>query len=587
MARVDAPFWADRPSYTFNNIWDFLNDAPVAESIQADPKTGVPSALRKDLRDNIIGLFFQDNYKVRPNLTLTAGLRWEYFGPISEKNGLLATVDFGTGANRFTGINVRTGGSQFNAQKANFGPQLGFAWSPKEFAGHEFGSRLVIRGGFGIGYNEIAQSNTLDTRFNPPFVDNNPSFSCPKGISDPSCQVVYINSFPSNVHSPTGYAANPNAIVTFGPGNLPTTCCIDLTALPANWPTTYTLHYTLGGEYDLGHQWVASIGYQGSNTRHLTEHYNLYNVAAALNATLNPVVKGITYYADDGGARFNALLVELKHNFSHSFQLDTQYRLSHTLDSGSNAYAGGFYQWDLATGFGTSDYDVRHAFKVFGVWSPTIFHGSRSWMEKVAGGWSISGILNAHTGFPWTPQYGLGELDNGFEPVFNFGQFSCGPSCDAGSGAILPAAYNGGFTPNYHGNSSATGDTFFTPPTLTPGTLFACLFPNPPAAQCPGGQQGFGPLPSKPIPRNTFTGPGYFDIDAQLSKSFGLPNMKLIGENGKFEIRANFYNLFNKVNLNGTCGWNGIQCDIRQAHFGESGSALGSRVIEMQARFSF
>src|SRR2546426_6550527 len=76
-------------------------------------------------------------------------------------------------------------------------------------------------------------------------------------------------------------------------------------------------------------------------------------------------------------------------------------------------------------------------------------------------------------------------------------------------------------------------------------------------------------------------------IDAQLSKSFGLPNLKLIGENGKFEIRANFYNLFNKVNLNGTCGWNGIQCDIRQAHFGESGSALGSRVIEMQARFSF
>ena len=589
---VDAPFWADRPSYTFNNIWDFLNDAPINESIQADPKTGVPSALRKDLRDNIVGLFFQDNYKARPNLTLTGGLRWEYLGPISEKNGLLATVDFGTGANRFTGINVRTGGSQFNAQKANFGPQLGFAWSPRQFAGHEFGSRLVIRGGIGIAYNEIAQSNTLDTRFNPPFVDNNPSFSCPGGITNPSCQVVYINSFPSNVHSPTGYAANPNAIATFGSNNLPTTCCIDLTALPANWPTTYTYHYSVSTEYDVGHQWVASIGYQGSTTRHLTDHYNLYNVAAARNFTLNPVVKGITYYADDGSARFNALLLELKHNFSHSFQVDTQYRLSRTMDSGSNAYAGGFYQWNNAFGFATSDYDVRHAFKVFGVYSPTLFHGSRSWMEKVAGGWSISGIINAHTGFPWTPQYGLGELDNGFEPVFNFGQFSCGPSCDAGSGQILPAKYLGGFTPNYHGNSNANGTAFFTPPNLSPGTLFACLFPNPPAAQCPSGQQPFGPLPSVPgIARNSFTGPGYFDIDAQLSKSFGLPNMKLIGENGKIEVRANFYNLFNKVNLNGTCGWNGIQCDIGQgaggAHFGESGSALGARVIEMQARFSF
>ncbi len=585
---VDAPFWADRPSYTFNNIWDFLNDAPVAESIQANPKTGVPSALRKDIRDNILAFFFQDNYKVRPNLTLTAGLRWEYFGAISEKNGLLATVDFGTGANLFTGMSVRTGGSQYNVQKGNFGPQLGFAWSPRNFAGREFGSRLVIRGGFGIAYNEIAQSNTLDTRFNPPFVDNNPSFTCANGISDPSCQVVYINSFPSNVHSPTGYASNPNAIVTFGANNLPTTCCIDLTALPATWPSTYTYHYTMGAEYDLGHQWVASIGYQGSTTRHLTTHYNLYNVAAARNYMLNPFVKGITYYADDGSARFNALLLELKHNFSHSFQVDTQYRFSNTLDSGSNAYAGSFYQWNSAYGFSTSDYDVRHAFKVFGVYSPTIFKGSRSWMEKVAGGWSISGILNAHTGFPWTPQYGLGELDNGFEPVFNFGQFSCGPSCDSGSGQILPAAYLGGFTPNYHGNSNATGDAFFTAPNLSPGTLFACLFPNPPAAQCPSGQQPFGGLPSVPgTARNSFRGPGYFDIDAQLSKSFGLPNMKVIGEKGKVEVRANFYNLFNKVNLNGTCGWNGIQCDIHQAHFGESGSALGARVIEMQARFSF
>ena len=585
---VDAPFWADRPSYTFNNIWDFLNDAPVHESAQSDPKTGVPSALRKDLRDNLIGLFFQDNFKVRSNLTVTMGLRWEYFGPVTAKNGLLATVDFGQGANRFTDMRVRTGGSQFNAQKGNFGPQLGFNWAPRDLFGRDFHNRLVIRGGFGMAYNGIAQSNTLDTRFNPPFVDNNPSFDCTNGITDPNCKVVYINSFPSDVHSPTGYAPNPAAIVTFGPNNLPTTCCIDLTALPATWPTTYTYHYTLGGEYDLGHQWVMSIGYQGSTTRHLTQHYNLYNVAAAQNFVLNPVVKGITYYSDDGSARFNALLLELRHNFANSFQLDTQYRLSHGMDSGSNAYAGSFYQWNIATGFATSDYDVRHAFKVYGVYSPTIFKGSHDWREKALGGWSISGILNAHTGFPWTPQYGLGEVDNGFEPVFNFGTNTCGPSCDAGSGAILPAAYLGGFHADFHGNSNATGDAFFTPPNMQPGTLFECLFVTAATANCPAGKQGFGGLPSPPgIARNSFTGPGYFDIDAQLSKSFGLPNMKLIGENGKIEVRANFYNLFNKVNLNGTCGWNGIQCDIKQAHFGESGSALGARVIELQARFSF
>jgi hypothetical protein len=61
----------------------------------------------------------------------------------------------------------------------------------------------------------------------------------------------------------------------------------------------------------------------------------------------------------------------------------------------------------------------------------------------------------------------------------------------------------------------------------------------------------------------------------------------VVGENAKLEIRANFYNLFNKLNLAGSCGWNGVQCNINGAHFGESQSALGGRVIEMQARFSF
>jgi Carboxypeptidase regulatory-like domain/TonB dependent receptor len=571
---VDAPFWADRPGYTFNNIWDFLNDAPVQESAQSDPQTGVPSALRKDLRSKVVGLFFQDNYKVKPNLTVTAGLRWEYFGPVSEKNGKLGTVVLGTGAGLFTNLSVRTGGGQYNAQKGNFGPQLGFAWSPGGIYGHEFKSRLVIRGGIGIAFNGIAQSNTLDTRFNPPFVDNNPTFSGNK--------ISYINSFPSNVHSPTGYAANPNAIVTFGSNNLPTTGTIDLTALPANFPSTYTYHYTLGGEYDLGHQWVASIGYQGSTTRHLTEHYNLYDVAAAHGIAFNPNVSGITYYADDGSARFNALLLELKHNFGHSFSLDTQYRLSHSMDSGSNAYAGGFYQYNLATGFATSDYDVRHAFKVFGIWSPKIFKGGNNWREKVAGGWSLSGILNAHTGFPWTPQYGLGELTGGFDPVYNFGKNAGGSSSDAGSGSVLPAVHLGGFTPNYHGTSNANGNAFFTPPNVSGGVLFECLFVTMVTANCPTGKVSLGPIPTAPgIARNSFRGPGYFDVDAELSKSFGLPRMKIIGEGAKIEIRANFYNLFNKVNLAN------LQTDIMQPHFGEAQNGLGARVIEMQARFSF
>jgi hypothetical protein len=584
---VDAPFWADRPGYTFNNIWDFLNDAPIAENAQSDPQTGVPSALRKDLRSNIIGLFFQDNYKVKSNLTVTAGLRWEYFGPISAKNGKLATVVEGSGANTFTDISVRTGGSLYNASKHNFGPQLGFAWSPKAFAGHEFANRLVLRGGIGVAFNGLVQSNSLDGRFNPPFVDNNPSFPCPNGPADTTtCKLVYSGSFPADVTNPNGYAANPNAIVTFGSNNLPVagSAPISLTAFPADEPTTYTYHYTLGVEYELPHRWVASVGYQGSNTRHLTEHYNQYNVGAAQGLAFNPVVNGVTYYANDGNANFNALLLELKHEFASSFLVDTQYRWSHNIDSGSNAYAGGFYQYNLATGYATSDYDARHAFKLYGIWSPRIFRGSNSWAEKIAGGWSISGILNAHTGFPWTPVYNLSDLDGGFDPVFNFGKGGAGSSNNAGPSQALPAAYAGGFNPNYRSNATVAGggSAFFTPPNVSGGVLFTCLFPNPDPTACPAGQQGLGPIPTIPgIHRNIFTGPGYFDVDGTLSKSFGLPTFKIIGENAKIEFRANFYNLFNKLNLFNP------QNNILDQHFGEAQNALGSRTIELQARFSF
>jgi hypothetical protein len=225
---------------------------------------------------------------------------------------------------------------------------------------------------------------------------------------------------------------------------------------------------------------------------------------------------------------------------------------------------------------------VRNAFKVYGVYAPTIFKGSNNWVEKVAGGWSISGILNAHSGFPWTPEYNNNEITNGYDPVFNFGQFAGGSSNDAGSGNLLPAKYNGGYSSNFRSSATVNAASLFTPPTVAPGTLFTCLFPNPPVAQCPAGQQGFGPLPTFPgISRNSFTGPGYFDIDASLSKSFGLPRMRILGEGAKIEFRANFYNLFNKLNLYNP------QVDILNAHFGEAQNALGARTIEMQARFSF
>jgi carboxypeptidase family protein/TonB-dependent receptor-like protein len=560
---VDTSPWSARPTYYFNNMWDFLNDAASGENATFNPITGVPADFRKDTRSNLYGFFVQDDYKLKPNFTLNLGLRWEYFGPISEKRGNLSTVVLGPGTTALSGMSVRLGGNLYTADKKNFGPQLGFAWSPMKY-----NNRLVVRGGFGIGYNGLDEAISLNGRSNPPFVSAAGNLT--------GNQIVYANSFPADVHSFYGYAPNPATIENFDPTTHlpvpgPNFALIDVTGFPAHWPTTYAYRYSLQTEYDLGHDWVWSLGYQGSIARHLTRQYNLNVVLGAQGLAFNPVVQHVDWFANDGTSNFNALLAELRHRFGRSFQISTQYRWSKSMDTGSNNYANGNYQYNLATDYGPSDYDTTHAFKIFGVWSPTIFTGSRGWLEKIVGGWSLSGILNAHSGFP-------------FNPVFNTGCDALYQGSAGGGGqcSLRPAAYLGGAGSSYSndtfkqpgGNFPKGGPAYFVAPAVTNGPSFSDIV---------NGLASPGPIPTPPgIERNQFRGPRYFDIDATLSKSFGLPTMKVLGEGARFEFRANAFNLFNQVNLRPD-----IQANILDPHFGQPQAALGGRTVELQARFSF
>jgi len=210
---------------------------------------------------------------------------------------------------------------------------------------------------------------------------------------------------------------------------------------------------------------------------------------------------------------------------------------------------------------------VTHAFKLYGIYSPTIFNGERSWLEKVAGGWNFSGIFNADSGFPWSPVF-----NSTCNLVYNNG--ACYPN-NGGNTQLLPAAYLGGAKSSFTnhtflsagGNFPNGGTAYFTAPTFTPCTV---PFPATCAApQAPG------------VGRNSFRGPRYFDLDATISKSFGLPTMPVLGEGAKLEFRINFYNLLNSLNLNN------VDNVVTDSHFGQATGALGSRTIEMQARFNF
>jgi len=542
------------PNYAFFNMWDFLNDAPHSENTSFDPTTGFPTTLRQDDRENILGFFVQDDFKVRPNLTLNLGLRWSYFSPLSSKENNMFVATPGAGANYLTGLTVHKGDA-WTAQKDNIGPQLGFAWSPTLFK-----DRLVIRGGYGLNYNQEEISISSNIVNNPGLlVHPTLNMSTP---SSPNPGIVYGIS--NNIHSITGYPANPNAISTtaFGPNGLPTSgSSVNINILPNTLPTMRVHHFSLDTQYDLGHKLVASLGYQGTVSRNIFFHENPNATPAALGYALNPQIGGGDFWSALGRGNYNAMLAELKHDFTHQFMADVQFTWAKSLDNSSAPYSEQIYAFNPNENYGRSDYNVGKALKIYGMWQPVFFHGNRGWIEKIAGGWGLSGILNLHSGFPWTPLVSV-----------NGGSLYCG-TC--GYTTLLPSAYLGG------AGTSTSNDQFKTGANYPNGG--AAYFATPTYTAYSGSNFG-NSLPQGPgIDRNSLNGPGYKDVDLTLLKAFGIPNNRVLGEGARVELRLDAYNVFNNLNFNPTS----ISTNIANPNFGEATAALAARVVTIGARFNF
>ena len=547
-----------RPVYTFQGPWNFANDAPIYEAIDADPQTGAPAPAQHYLRDGDYAVFVQDDFKLRPNLTINLGLRWEYYSPLSDKNGQLSNVFFGPG-NDYNTSYIKTVSQLYNPDYKNFAPRFGFAWSPKPAE-----NKLVVRGGYawffnaipGVAFENVFQDppsfgsygiccGTATTSFGTPFANGQILYALGSGNSP--------FSYPVNPALATGIDPTTNA--PRGPSN-PNAPQVQVYMAQQNMPNPFVQVYSLDLQYQLPWKLVATAGYSGSEARHQIRLVNesfLYETG--------PLFPFSQVYSPqpDVNSNFNALILTLSRRLSNGFQFSANYRWSKSLDT--NSYEGpGFvtnqtYPQNQATEYGPSDFDVPQYFTFSSLYDLPFFKRQEGFLGHVLGGFNLSGIFTASSGFPWTPvTCGAFEATPG-------GQTLC---------PIRPIAYLGGA-------GHSTSNSAYIDGTNFPG----------------GGQKYFiitsptsGPTTLPPgIGRNSWRGPGYLSTDFSIGKQTSLSGLHM-GEAAKLDLRANFYNIFNKLNLQ-PMAFGSANSTIENQDFGLSPGGTAGRVVELMARFSF
>jgi hypothetical protein len=564
------------PNFSFANLWSFANDAASSQgNSNFDPKTGLLTTYTKYIRVSDYSIFAQDNWKVRPSLTLTMGLRWEYFTPLHDKNNSLSHVILGQGVNTLTDLKVVQGGNLNQPDRNNFGPQLGFAWSPRSLLGHDYNSRMVWRGGIGVAYTKIGESRILQADGNPPSFVN-------AGLN--SSELIYAVSS-GGPYSYGGYPANPATVLTFNANGLPVggehLATPNIRGPLQNIRTPYTIHYSLEMQYDLGHEWSASLSYQGSQSRKMqrTLNYNIFTQTTPQIFAPNPLIGSIFLTQSDANSSYNAMLARITHRFSRGLEFSTNYKWSKSIDFCSyDENCGDQQSYPINQNFerGPSDFDATHSLTSYALYELPFFKGRHDWLHTIAGGWQISPIVTFNSGFPWSP-------------VFTYNGATCSRLTLAGINCTArPAAYLGGAGSDYStGTFQKAGGNF-------PNGGFAYFTPAPPGVNVPG------------VGRNSFRGPRYTGIDLGFGKRFTLPKVPLLGENAGLEVKATAFNIFNKVNAS-PFGYNSGStqigsadpdshlgactvadgCISPNANFGRATGALSGRVFELTARFSF
>jgi hypothetical protein len=531
-----------RPLFSFVGPWNLGNSTPIFYQINADPRTGGPGNAQRHFRSTYYGTYLQDEWRLRPNLTLTLGLRYEYFPPIEEASGTLSNLFFGS--NGLINSQVRTTSTLNQPDKNNFAPRFGFAWSPSSLD-----NKFVVRGGYGLAYNRITDSNFTNSRGNPPYFARY-NICCGTSAADFSTpfaggQILYALGA-SN--SPFSYPVNPALAQGIDPvSGGAAGGSVEIYGSRQNMPIPYVQNFSLDLQYELPANMTLETGYHGSIGRKLIRLVNQNFLQAP-----NPKFFAVYFPTPDTNSEYNALVTHLRRRFNKGLLFDFTHTWSRSIDYISNEGPGfTSNQTDpahLKTERGPSDYDHTHEITLSGLYELPFGKNRSGWMRSVLGGWQVSPIFTWHTGFPWTP------MTCRLQSVPITGANTICPTRP--SSVLQQATYNG------------SNDAF----TRTGGN-----FPG-------GGLAYFGVTPGPPgIGRNSYRGPRYSSIDMAIGKDTKLP---FLGEQGNLNVRMNIFNVFNQLNI-APFQFGSGSVTIDDPHFGMAQQGLAGRVVELQARFSF
>ena len=546
--------WNSRPSFNFNNVFQFAADTPQSENgpYTYNPLTGQLANSNHYWMSFYYGGFVQDDYKIRPNLTISAGLRYEYQANPYERHGNRDDLYLGDGPglqNEIANAYVKQNKYAYNGGVGRAAPRFSFAWQPLNHP------NLSVRGGWGMFVNRGGNTIWSDTAAgNPPLTAGlNLNITNPTGPY-PNFALCGSTSFPFNCPIP----ALPTLGLNPRGGVLGT--IVNAGGPDMNIKLSYAENRFFGVQYSFRGNWLLEADYTGSHGVDLYAERNLntYIGNTLINngkfVGLNPYFANITYADNSNYSQYNALALALRKAFSHGLIFKTVYTYSKTIDlvsgaPGQNKTEGALVinPYNINNQKAISSQDIPNQLVFDFVYELPKPRFQNIITRGLLGGWETSAIGTFAAGLPFTVFSG------------NTNWSSQGIYYDLPNAPSLKLA-EGGYTRTQYLN----------------GIFPASDFPSP----CPAGTTtALGCGVEGNLGRNTFRGPHFAQVDAGFTKNNHIP--WFTHEGAQLQFRAEIANLLNRVNLTNVDG------NLADGNFGRATGVGIARTPQFSIRIHF